>query len=289
MQKHQKYFHLLGIAPTDDKSAIKRAYRKKAMLCHPDRNPSRTAEQEFIALSEAYEVLIGYRKKTTPDTITKTAEEVRAEKIKQAKKRYQQMQDNELKKDARYFEKITNGWRWKFFKILAIYAAIFSFILTVDFFVTGKKRAIPEITTYGFMPKTLFIDEELFEVPEAKYWVGNFPPVQLNYSFFFKDLKSISILDAPEDILLGYSNSDKTKQFQLFEHFDSTEFYSYASVYYVFPFFQIILFLPLFLVRYKRPNINFAIGRLFCLWAIFPCVVFLSLWNGRLFSLFGLM
>lgn len=51
------YYGLLGVAPDATAEIIKTAYRKKAALFHPDRNPEPDAAAKFRAVQEAYEVL----------------------------------------------------------------------------------------------------------------------------------------------------------------------------------------------------------------------------------------
>jgi len=51
------YYAVLGLTPKADIEAVKRAYRTRAKILHPDRNPSPRASEEFHALSEAYCVL----------------------------------------------------------------------------------------------------------------------------------------------------------------------------------------------------------------------------------------
>lgn len=52
------YYATLGISRDASAEEIKKAYRKKALECHPDRNPGDAhAEKEFKAVSEAYEAL----------------------------------------------------------------------------------------------------------------------------------------------------------------------------------------------------------------------------------------
>ncbi|MBB4265401.1 DnaJ domain-containing protein [Roseospira visakhapatnamensis] len=51
------YYGVLGLTPRADTAAIKRAYRSRAKLLHPDRNPSPRAVAEFQFLNEAYRVL----------------------------------------------------------------------------------------------------------------------------------------------------------------------------------------------------------------------------------------
>jgi molecular chaperone DnaJ len=52
------FYHTLGVARGASELEIKKAYRKLAMACHPDRNNgSKEAEEKFKAITEAYDVL----------------------------------------------------------------------------------------------------------------------------------------------------------------------------------------------------------------------------------------
>lgn len=52
------YYDILGVKPDASAAQIKKGYYRKAMKCHPDKNPSPEAEEEFKAVSEAYQVLM---------------------------------------------------------------------------------------------------------------------------------------------------------------------------------------------------------------------------------------
>jgi molecular chaperone DnaJ len=55
MTEHIAIWRVLEIKPTQDKAQIKRAYRKKARLLHPDVNDDEGAQEAFANLQTAYE------------------------------------------------------------------------------------------------------------------------------------------------------------------------------------------------------------------------------------------
>jgi len=72
-----KYYTLLGLNKGDDPSSdqIKKAYKKKALKWHPDRNKNNTniAENKFKEISEAYQILSDSNKKKIYDQFGEAA------------------------------------------------------------------------------------------------------------------------------------------------------------------------------------------------------------------------
>ncbi len=72
------YWSLLGVASDSNSEELKRAFRKEARIWHPDLNGnSRSAEERFKWINEAYSVLSDPRKKLAWEAAGRPAFELR--------------------------------------------------------------------------------------------------------------------------------------------------------------------------------------------------------------------
>ena len=61
------FYEVLGVDKSASAADLKKAYRKKALEFHPDRNKASDAEEKFKEINEAYEVLGNEQKRKTYD------------------------------------------------------------------------------------------------------------------------------------------------------------------------------------------------------------------------------
>lgn len=68
MSSKRDYYEILGVSKSASDEEIKKAYRKKAIQFHPDKNPGdKEAEEKFKEAAEAYEVLSNSEKRQRYD------------------------------------------------------------------------------------------------------------------------------------------------------------------------------------------------------------------------------
>lgn len=153
------YYKLLNIPSTASIDDIKKAYRAKAKLLHPDKNKSENAQQEFIELTEAYEYLIAqkngrFRQYVSPFEKAEQAEKLRREEATRKARAYAQMRYEEFEKSqaARTINSLNN--------LLDIFLVLFLFVVYLGICI---------IITYYFSLNG-FILSVLFLLATGKYF-----------------------------------------------------------------------------------------------------------------------
>lgn len=67
MATKRNYYEVLGVSKNATEAELKSAYRKQALVWHPDRNKAKEAEGKFKEVNEAYEVLSNKDKRAAYD------------------------------------------------------------------------------------------------------------------------------------------------------------------------------------------------------------------------------
>ena len=120
------YYEILGLPVNSSVEEIKKAYRKKARLFHPDINPAPDAKDKFICATEAYEFLIAYHEKIKPDD----------QSYQQAMEDWRKYRQDRSRKRANAYARASyvTFKNTKFYKTTRIFdgtTIIFSFIVSI--------------------------------------------------------------------------------------------------------------------------------------------------------------
>jgi len=184
---------LLSISPQANEDAIKKAFRKKAMLLHPDRNKSVNARSQFIEIHEAYEYLIdiasGKKKEIKTQQTYHTSAQTSGNKFRSKYHRHRNYTDpyaNMSREDfeARYekarkaaaenldresniiyqnaLHEYQNSWRKPVAKVMAVIGIILACLFIIDFALGTKEIAISSSKVrhninYNSQPNTISI------------------------------------------------------------------------------------------------------------------------------------
>ena len=291
--KVKQYFDILGIAPTKNLKVIKKAYRKKALLYHPDRNSSSEAQEKFIQVTEAYDQLTiaiehAIKKGSTIENAhnqqkrsqrpappqKSRAQKEREERYKRARQRYKQMQRKEAEAFDRYYQSLITGKRWLYFKIVVGACALTSLLLILDAvflptvlkeeFIAKSNHQIIYANISGEKTTPIMLENgKKAWVPDYVMAEGKRRGLTIEYTALFDDIKSISLW-----------NKQKWEIY--------TPDYSIIKT---FPFVPLFLFLPLVTFWFKSKTYTFIVFYNFSIYfmSVFLFVILYS--NNRLFHL----
>lgn len=243
----EKYYKILGLSSSASENEVRKKYRLLAMKFHPDKNPSSLAQDRFIEITEAYEILTG--KKNTVSASKKvdlkTKQKEKEERIKAAQKRYREQILKEHLENERYYQSLINGKRWKVIKFSSVIGILLSFFLILDYFlphhfqedtVTEYKRNFTIQSGSGAIGLVKTKKDNYFWVSGIDYELyGKTRDVYIETSWIFHNAIQLHTRGK-----LGYSSYRM--------HFN---FYSVAWI-------LIIIFLvPIGTVLYKKKQISF--------------------------------
>lgn len=180
MNTTEKYLSIIGVTVNSSADEIKKAYREKAKIFHPDRNKNANAHEQFILLNEAYEYLIDL--KSGKQNKKQTSECDAA---------WQQQQREQAKARAREFARM----RYEEFIASDYYKSLSSITTVTDYlyaiFMIAVFIALPIIVTInfgttGFLISMLIV---IAIIPFAYKIIRSSPPI--NFKNFFDALSHL--------------------------------------------------------------------------------------------------
>lgn len=269
-----KYYKILNLEPGASKDEIRKAYRAMVMLYHPDKNKAPGAEEHFLNIKEAYDILSG--KKEVPNSVqtrSRSTPEMRKEehdkRVREAQKRYDEQLKKEFIENELYFRKLTSGRKWRFFRAMAFVGIILSALLILDrflphHFVEDKVIAYSLNRAHSEEGQKISLVEtengHKFWISRIRYsLVSKAPYIYIEKSWIFHN--PIRLVSREK---LGY------------------RFYPIHFRFYRHTWLLLILFLlPSFTIWYKRRTITFTVLYNFAYYGISGLMIFYLLTGDR--------
>ncbi len=221
------------------------------MKYHPDRNPSENAQEEFLKITEAYEILTGKRKlvHSLESKRTGSARPQQKERVREARRRHYEQVIKEQEETEIYFKGLLKSRGWKVVTRSSILGAILSLCLILDLFLPHHYSQ-DRMTHYAMdvYSSGQTIEKRVSLVRTAKnqeYWIeeldypfyGQYPDFFVQKSWIFRDPTNLVSIQR-------------------------RKFVHYAVHYTYFSFFYLLIpvfLIPAFTCYYKRKTITFTI------------------------------
>lgn len=147
-----RFYRTLGLTSTASSLEVKRAYRNLAKKYHPDKNPSKEAHDRFLKITEAYEVICGYR--PAPKTVeikqnarknpmqnaqaTRTPEQEQLEKAIRFKIYKERMAKIEYLKQLKRYQPLRSGMNSTLFNTIVLFSLLSLMIVSLDYYLPSR-------------------------------------------------------------------------------------------------------------------------------------------------------
>ncbi len=147
-----RFYRTLGLASNASSIEVKSAYRNLAKKYHPDKNPSKEAHDRFLKITEAYEVICGYRpapktveskqstwKNSTQNTqANRTPEQEQLEKAIRFKIYKERMAKIEYLKQLKRYQPLRSGMNSTLFNTIVLFSLLSLMLVTLDYYLPSR-------------------------------------------------------------------------------------------------------------------------------------------------------
>jgi hypothetical protein len=242
---------LLGVYPDTGEEELRKAYRKKALEVHPDKNPDPGAHEQFLLITEAYAILSDPRiraalqsssargtNSSTSASAPRPPEDIRVTRDKRTYTReefeaHMRWARDVARKKANLhvhqFQEVKQTILYKLFPFTSALFILIGVLITVDFFLTEEHARyvsdVEETNEYSY----LFLNDESGYLP------------LMCYSLPFAMHRGDQVI-VKQTMLLNQVRSFRVRKFEVEQDHD---FPNYLQVHLVIPFLFIVMMLPI--------------------------------------------
>lgn len=263
----------LGVSTGASKAEIKKAYRKLAMILHPDKNPDPKAALLFAELQDSYDALMNptsfqpnvrSTKTTRPSQTAKTTEQ----KTQEARKRYADHMKRQKASDERYFHSLTSGARGLYLKTGWVICGIITLLIVLDTLLPSHRvkdefvyfSSIKPFGNEAMQVQVGLKQNGFFLIEKAEYFnLSKFPELYL---------EKTRLLHFPTKVLHFVDGNLNTYKIQ-------------RGMWQTLPFPLFLFVIPALLLFYKKRTAYFTALYMISTYFIFPIAILFLLTGNR--------
>lgn len=204
------YYDILEVAHTATIAEIKQAYRRLALLYHPDRNATEEGKQKFLEITEAYHVLVNSELRHKYDQLLLFGSDVagyavsaNAKRRENSQKPNRQKTREEIRKRVNLLKKRRNAAFHKnyigYARWVCTFVAIFVGLLLTDFVLPADVYVEKVEVRFKTMQSsaTDIVKTHRFEIPVNQNFLSGILqagiPVQIEISPLFRIVRRVNI------------------------------------------------------------------------------------------------
>lgn len=129
------YLNILGVSQNASEAELKKAYREKAKIYHPDVNKSPNAHEQFVLLTEAYEYIMMLRRNpqysktssTSANWTEDSRQKAREQASRAARMKYQEFMNSP------YYKTMTQAFKLADYFLYLVVLVVFLFLFFITF------------------------------------------------------------------------------------------------------------------------------------------------------------
>ena len=277
----KEYLKILGLNDGASDEQIKKAWKKKVLQFHPDKNPSDNAQNEFIKVCDAYQNLSSETFKNIDETIPpetnefykKYNENLTKEDI--AKRRQKAREHNKYKEIYEEYilsisyNELRKSFLYKFSNIVAIFSLIIGSILLIDYAVLE-----PNVETAVTLNYYYDVDNIVYSVYDLNYQIPTKKrEYELSAAYSYENYKSLNL----NSFIKVYKSRILNENISFSHEKDTfeTSMMNRFSIYIAFWVFIVLFFLPILNFAIRGPNTLYLV--IVHINAYLPIFVFIAL------------
>lgn len=275
-------YRILQLKPGASEAEIKRQYKRMALKVHPDINPSPKANEEFILLAKAVEILLSPDKETPTDRQAQReakkneTESEKKDRMDQAKMRYEYQKAKKQEEENAYFTALTSGTRWFIFKWIIRISWVVALALALDS-ILPKHLEKDQLVAYDTGNHNGVLHERITQVEFKKNGVYFLENRRGNWTNAYTEvwIEKSWLLHTP---MVMYSTDD-------YEEYATGFDFHLGAIRWML---VVIFLIPLFTYFRQRKDLTFVFLYQLSFWGIGGILIFLLLTQNRLVHLISL-